>query len=1728
MKLNKIVLVIFIMSILLAISCVNAEEIDSNTTVSLQIGDDSVMSSQVHEIFVDDANGDNLNDGKSWNSSVKSFNQGLNLASDNSTIYLADGYYRGSGNTKIIIDKSVTVVGFSNTVFDGEGINSIFTINDGITVTFKNIKFINSYKKPLSYSTESVYGASLDIRDAKVTVENCSFMNNTIIFESTVGKPVYGGAISNMGDLTIRDSYFYMNSITTTSGLFSQGGSIYNKGKLCIDNSSFVKSSSSDYCYGAAISNEGDLLINNSIIRDSYALQECKGSAIYNAGNLTLFNSVIENNTISRSKFYFIFGAIYNYGNFMACGNIFRKNNAIYDISMDRYKGSPTIYNGGELNLTYNAFIDNILLEGAASDVYYDAGEIITLDNNWWMTNENPFKSSRINVDEVSSWFIFNLSPEYSKLNLSDSVTIRASWSLNNNMMPQVDMLPLFNVTFETLVNGEEISFTSAMVDGSSDFIFNYTQNKGKYDVNATVDGFKQNVTVDVGKMDAHIKFNVTDNITYLDTFKADIEVTDDNSDPLSGVLSIMIDGKTYSFNLMGGKATLEIPNLSPKTYSLKFRYEGNDDYFKAFDSTEITVKKSPVNLTVSALEIFIGQKGNAVVNLNTPKAQGQAVLYINGERIKFVYLYNGNTNVALNNFAEGEYNITIAYSGSNMFEGANASCIFKVKKYDTSLNVTARDIVVGENETIQITVSPSDLRGKATLNINGVNQTIFLENTITDINLHSLGAGRYDIRVIYPGDNKYKPSEVSTSFWVFKNQTSLSVEITQNDEELNGTILVKTNLSTCTGIVGVYINYRLYELNLTDGMAKFDVDVDKGTNYIYVYYKGDEFHDSATWNTTIGVADEFILIGQNVTAYEYNAFNYTIRLIEYNGIPMPSRIVSVNLADRTYNLTTNDDGIANLELTLEKGIYNITASYLNGTVYNNIIVKAITFNLTAVNITYGEDEIIEAAFDKNVTGKVRFIIPDILDVMVNIADGRASCNKSLLNAGSYTVTGQYVNDLFNSTQVSTNFDVGKANVTLNVNIPSVVPGETQYIIINTPINATGAIKIAVDGNENSVEIKNNQAILSIENIAEGNHNVKMTYDGDDNYNSLSFNTSFYVKEFQTDVIIEVSNQTYGRDLLVTARVNETATGNITFKVGKLTQTARITGGLARGSFSALDVGEYEIEAIYSGDSKFMNSSACAQFEILKSNSTIELFTMGVYLNENIKIYADLSENATGYVTFSMIGYYSPRNKEIVNSMSLWYIEPLKTGNYTVIASYSGDGNYYPSSTTFILQITQRRSVLDVHIDDVGINDVVVVKAKLSTADGEKITSKVKLTIGSRTYNLNIVEGEGSLNLGKYASGNYTYSATYEGSADFSKSSVEGSFKVSDTLLDAKLTSNNLTKYYKGSEKLSAKLTYSNKPISNAKLLVKICGSQYYITTNSKGEATLPINLKPGKYDAEIIFEGTGTYRGCQVKVVVNVLSTVEGVDVSKIYGTNKQYYAIFVDSTGKALSETNVKFTISGKSYTVKTLPNGIARINVNFSPGKYTITATNPVTGETTSNTIKISYRLSENKDLTKYFGASGSYKVRAFDDDGKAVGAGEIVKITVSGKTYNVKTDKNGYASLAINLKPNSYPITAEYKGFKVSNKIVIKPVLTASNISKKQSKTTTFSAKLVDTSGKALSGKKITFKIQGKTFTANTNANGIASAVININLGVGTYKIVSSYGQSSITNTITVKK
>nr|WP_295001211.1 right-handed parallel beta-helix repeat-containing protein [uncultured Methanobrevibacter sp.] len=238
---------------------------------------------------------------------------------------------------------------------------------------------------------------------------------------------------------------------------------------------------------------------------------------------------------------------------------------------------------------------------------------------------------------------------------------------------------------------------------------------------------------------------------------------------------------------------------------------------------------------------------------------------------------------------------------------------------------------------------------------------------------------------------------------------------------------------------------------------------------------------------------------------------------------------------------------------------------------------------------------------------------------------------------------------------------------------------------------------------------------------------------------------------------------------------------------------------------------------------------------------------------------------------------------------------------------------------------------------------------------------------------------------------------------------------------------------------------------------------------------------------------------------------------------------ATLKDEKGNLLSNKEIQIKIGNAIYKSITNSNGGIIMPV-LSKGSYIVSilfeGDEQYYDSKNSAKINVLSSLYENKDQTVYYGNVIKYKVRVKGADGK-YGAGNVVIIKVNGKTYHVKTDKNGYATQVLKLNPGAYTITAEFNGDKISNKLKFKPTLYAKNIVKKKAKKIKFTVKVVNKKGKVVKNKKVTFKVKGKKYTAKTNKKGVATVTIK-NLSVGKFTISSSYGGCTIKNTIKIKK
>ena len=393
---------------------------------------------------------------------------------------------------------------------------------------------------------------------------------------------------------------------------------------------------------------------------------------------------------------------------------------------------------------------------------------------------------------------------------------------------------------------------------------------------------------------------------------------------------------------------------------------------------------------------------------------------------------------------------------------------------------------------------------------------------------------------------------------------------------------------------------------------------------------------------------------------------------------------------------------------------------------------------------------------------------------------------------------------------------------------------------------------------------------------------------------------------------------------------------------------------------------------------------------------------------------------------------------------------------------------------------------------------------------------------------------DGILVLSGLSVGDYTVTITNAENDKFTGSSATLQFTVSDTpSLDFNVNfPENST---------DSVFSISMPKDAGGYLLVDIDGQHYYAPVKN-GTATVVVpGLAPGNHTATVSYTGDDKYVNASTTKEVSVPSNLpeNALTVPETADTDSPVtYAVNLPADAGGYLEVDV----DGTKY-IAPLNNGSASITVPaLSEGEHNVTVKYSGDGKysSASKDTKLSvhvpvYNIAENKDVSVIYSANAYYKVLV-TKDGKAVGAGESVTVKYNGKTYTVKTDSKGYATLKLNtkVKVKTYTITAEYKGVKVTNKVKVQHVIKASNKKvKKSKKVNKIKITLKKVNGKVLKSKKITIKFKGKKYKVKTNKKGVAnwklkkSVVRNLTVGKK-YKYRMTYGKDVLTKKLTVKR
>ena len=246
----------------------------------------------------------------------------------------------------------------------------------------------------------------------------------------------------------------------------------------------------------------------------------------------------------------------------------------------------------------------------------------------------------------------------------------------------------------------------------------------------------------------------------------------------------------------------------------------------------------------------------------------------------------------------------------------------------------------------------------------------------------------------------------------------------------------------------------------------------------------------------------------------------------------------------------------------------------------------------------------------------------------------------------------------------------------------------------------------------------------------------------------------------------------------------------------------------------------------------------------------------------------------------------------------------------------------------------------------------------------------------------------------------------------------------------------------------------------------------------------------------------------------------------------------------GEIISVTVDKVTTNLKSDTggavffdISKLSKGIHTLTVFYAGNEELEPSTWTGTFQLGSSATPISTQVDTSivaSDISSTATVSKNFVLTLKDANG--VLANKKVSVTLNGKTTTVQTNAKGQATIATNFKAaGTYYYTLcflgddDYKASLKSVKVTVKKQAVKATFKKatlkvKKAKKVKFTLK--DANGKAIAGKKITIKVNKKTFTAKTNSKGVATIKVKV-AKKGKFTAVAKFAGDATYKAITKK-
>ncbi len=690
---------------------------------------------------------------------------------------------------------------------------------------------------------------------------------------------------------------------------------------------------------------------------------------------------------------------------------------------------------------------------------------------------------------------------------------------------------------------------------------------------------------------------------------------------------------------IVGGTATITVSTLPLGTAQITASTPGDANNNPAMSPpVSVTVVKTAPTVTVASSlnPSAIGQ--SVTFTATAPAGATGTITFLDGSTVLGTgTLTNGQTTLTTSALTVGSHMITVSYGGDS--NNSPATSVPLTQIVDKATPVIPPPVVSNPNvppntpETITETVPPG-VTGTVTFSDGGttIGSAPIVGGTAT-ITVPSLPIGTNPITATTSGDANNNPATSgATTVTVTKTAPTVTVISSLNPSIVGQAVTFTAGVSSsATGTVTFLDGSAILGTGtLVNGQAALTTStLTVGSHIITVSYGGDANNGAATSGALTQVVNKATPV-----------------------IPPPV-VSNPNVPSNTPETITE---------TVPPGVTGTVTFSNDGTSIGSAPIVNGTATITVPSLPIGTNPITATT------------------------SGDANNNPATSSATTVTVT-QSSTPVLVAPIVTPNNPAPNSPVTITEPIPSGVTGPINFYNGGTLLG-TGTIS-------------NGVATITIPSLPVGTDQITAT--------GINTSTSGTITSPPTTVVVakvaatvtlasSVNPSAPGQAVTFSATVQSAATGTITFLDGTtILGTGAITGGVATITTSGLAIGTHSITASYSGDSSYNTAVSAVLAQVVGKIPTVttiivsapaQLLHTGVTFTANVTA---PSPNATGTVTFmdgtTVLGTaaLSANGGVIVslatNANAAFATTSLLTGPHQIVAVYSGDGTFAPSTS---------------------------------------------------------------------------------------------------------------------------------------------------------------------------------------------------------------------------------------------------------------------------------------------------------------------------------------------------------------------------------------------------------------------------------------------------------------